>query len=38
MHSSMLFVPAGDHVPAPGDPIDVQRPLISVRVDRIVWT
>jgi alanine racemase len=37
MHSSTLFVPLGDTVPARGDHVDVQRPLISVRVDRTVW-
>jgi alanine racemase len=38
MHSSTLFVPTGDPLPKTGDGIDVQRPLISVRVDRTVWT
>lgn len=37
MHSSMLFVPAGDVVPSVSAPIDVQRPLISVSVDAVIW-
>jgi len=38
MHVSMLFVPAGDPVPEPGETVDVQRPLHAVAVDRTVWT
>lgn len=37
MHVSMVFVPAGDPTPAPGDEVDVQRPLISTQPDRIAW-
>jgi alanine racemase len=36
MHTSIAFVPAGDPVPAPGDTVDVQRPLIHVLPDRVV--
>ncbi|HEY1278079.1 MAG TPA: alanine racemase [Acidimicrobiales bacterium] len=36
MHTSMVFVPAGDPVPTVGDEIDVQQPLTYVRVDRVV--
>jgi hypothetical protein len=38
MHTSMVFVPNGEPVPAVGDRVDVQRPLISTHVDRIEWT
>ena len=31
MHTSMVFVPAGDPAPRCGDIVDVQRPLISDR-------
>jgi hypothetical protein len=37
MHTSMLFVPTGDPCPAVGDAVDVQRPLISVTVDEVIW-
>ena len=37
MHTSMVFVPDGDPVPAIGDRIDVQRPLITTAVDETVW-
>ena len=37
MHTSMLFVPRGQPVPSVGDWIDVQRPLISVSADEVVW-
>ena len=37
MHVSMAFVTAGDPCPAVGDLVDVQRPLISVTPDRVVW-
>jgi len=37
MHSSMVFVPINDEVPAVGDVLDVQRPLISTNVDTVVW-
>jgi alanine racemase len=37
MHASIAFVADGDPVPAAGDAVDVQRPLISTSVDRTVW-
>lgn len=37
MHTSMLFVPSGEPCPAVGDSVDVQRPLISVSVDEVIW-
>lgn len=37
MHASLAFIPAGEPVPAVGDEVDVQRPLISTAVDRIAW-
>ncbi|MCU1367412.1 MAG: hypothetical protein JWN39_3051 [Ilumatobacteraceae bacterium] len=37
MHTSMVFVPRGNAVPAIGDRVDVQRPLISTVVDELVW-
>jgi len=37
MHTSMVFVPAGDRVPVPGDPVDVQRPLTTTAVDLVEW-
>jgi len=37
MHTSMLFVPTGDPLPAIGDRIDVQRPLLGTTVDELVW-
>ena len=37
MHVSLAFVPAGEPVPAVGDEVDVQRPLITTAVDRIAW-
>ena len=36
MHTSMLFVPAGDPLPSVGDQVDVQHPLTRTLVDRIV--
>jgi alanine racemase len=36
MHTSVLFVAAGEPLPAVGDEIDVQRPLTQVWIDRIV--
>jgi Alanine racemase, N-terminal domain len=33
MHTSMLFVPAGDPLPQPGDQVDVQQPLTRVCPD-----
>lgn len=37
MHTSMCFVPEGRPVPSIGDEVDVQRPLIVTRPDRIEW-
>jgi alanine racemase len=37
MHTSMVFVPAGETCPAIGDVVDVQRPLTMVAVDDVVW-
>lgn len=37
MHTSMVVVERGDPVPAIGDSIDVQRPLIATTVDRVDW-
>jgi alanine racemase len=36
MHTSMVLVPVGDPCPAPGDVVDVQRPLTQTFVDRVV--
>jgi alanine racemase len=36
MHTSMVFVPAGDLTPEVGDQVDVQHPLTMTLVDRIV--
>jgi hypothetical protein len=36
MHTSMVFVPAGDPLPAVGEQVDVQLPLTRTLVDRIV--
>jgi alanine racemase len=36
MHTTMLFVPAGDPLPSVGDHVDVQHPLTRTLVDRIV--
>lgn len=38
MHSSMLFVPRGDAVPAIGETVDVQRPLTQIAADEVCWT
>lgn len=38
MHTSMLFVPAGETCPLPGDLVDVQQPLTRVVADTIYWT
>jgi hypothetical protein len=35
MHTSMLHVPAGEPCPAPGDSVDVQRPLTQTTPDRV---
>jgi hypothetical protein len=37
MHTSMVFVPASERAPRPGDTVDVQRPLISTAVDEVRW-
>ena len=37
MHTSMAFVPAGEPLPAAGELVDVQWPLIMTIPDRIVW-
>lgn len=38
MHTSMVFVPAGDPCPEPGGWVDLQRPLIMTTVDELRWT
>lgn len=38
MHTSMLWVPSGGPLPAIGDWVDVQRPLIQTQVDVLRWT
>jgi len=37
MHTSMVMVPQGQDCPQVGDVVDVQRPLISVSVDEVIW-
>ncbi len=37
MHTSMCFVPVDAPVPAMGDWVDVQRPLIAVAADEVIW-
>lgn len=37
MHTSMCLVPADRPVPAIGEEVDVQRPLVVTRPDRIEW-
>ena len=37
MHTSMCFVPVDAPVPAIGDWVDVQRPLIAVAADEVIW-
>jgi alanine racemase len=37
MHTSMVLVPHGDPAPAPGDAVDVQRPLTMTQVDLVEW-
>lgn len=37
MHTSMLHLPAREPAPAIGDWVDVQRPLILVAPDEVVW-
>jgi len=38
MHTSMLFMPAGETCAQPGDLVDVQQPLTRVVADTIYWT
>jgi alanine racemase len=38
MHTSMLFVPAGDPCPTVGSWIDLQRPLTMTDADELRWT
>jgi hypothetical protein len=38
MHTSMVFVPAGDPSPCTGEWVDLQRPLTSTFADHVVWT
>ena len=38
MHTSMVVIPRGEVVPAVGEVVDVQRPLITTTVDELVWT
>jgi alanine racemase len=37
MHTSMVFVRAGEPCPAIGDAVDVQKPLTMVAVDELIW-
>jgi hypothetical protein len=37
MHTSMVLAPEGTPLPAVGDHVDVQRPLISTLVDEVEW-
>ena len=37
MHTSMVLAPDGTPLPAVGDRVDVQRPLISTLVDEVEW-
>ena len=37
MHTSMVFVPAGESCPSVGDHVDVQRPLTTTNVDEVAW-
>lgn len=37
MHTSMLFVPAGQPCPTVGDWVDLQRPLITTNADELRW-
>jgi len=38
MHTSMCWVPQGQPAPEVGDWVDVQRPLIAVTADEVVWS
>ncbi len=37
MHTSMVFVPAGEPCPATGHWLDLQRPLIQTAIDELRW-
>jgi alanine racemase len=37
MHTAMAFVPDGDPCPAPGDWVDLQRPLTMTTIDDLAW-
>jgi len=37
MHTSMVFVPAGEPCPTTGDWVDVQRPLTATTTDELRW-
>ena len=37
MHTALAVVPDGAECPQAGDVVDVQRPLISVTVDEVIW-
>ncbi|HWL45898.1 MAG TPA: alanine racemase [Ilumatobacter sp.] len=37
MHTSMMFVPAGQPVPTVGEWVDLQRPLTQTAVDELQW-
>lgn len=37
MHTSMLFVPAGERAPRVGEWVDLQRPLSQTAVDELQW-
>ena len=37
MHTSMVFVPAGEHCPVTGDWVDLQRPLTMTSSDELRW-
>ena len=38
MHTSMVFVPAGDPCPTTGEWVDLQRPLTMTTADELRWT
>jgi hypothetical protein len=37
MHTSMVLAPIDGPQPSVGDRVDVQRPLITVAPDEVVW-
>jgi alanine racemase len=37
MHTSMVFVPAGESLPEVGRHVDLQRPLTTTTIDEYVW-